>query len=96
MTFSTQVSIGSNWKNWKITFYAQERDWGSSPVKLGVPLIYDLLNDPKEEYGATLTPNAWVGGPMMQIVADFEASTKRYPLIASGTPDPYRPPSPTK
>jgi arylsulfatase len=81
------------WKNWKIAFYAQERDWGSAPVKLGVPLIYDLLNDPKEEYGATLTPNAWVGGPMMQIVADFEASSRRYPLIASGTPDPYRPPA---
>ena len=80
------------WRNWKIAFYEQERDWWSSPVKLGVPKIYDLLSDPKEEYGATLTPNAWVGGPMMKIVADFEASLKRYPPIAPGTPDPYRPP----
>lgn len=81
------------WKNWKIAFYETERDWWTSPVKLGVPKIYDLLVDPKEEYGATLTPNAWVGGPMMQIVAKFEESLKRYPPIAPGTPDPYRPPS---
>ena len=80
------------WRNWKMTFYEQERDWWSAPVKLGVPKIYDLLSDPKEEFGATLTQNGWVGGPMMKIVADFEASIKRYPPIAPGTPDPYRPP----
>lgn len=69
-----------------------ERDWWSPPTKLGVPKIYDLLADPKEEYGATLTPNAWVGGPMMQIVVKSEESLTRYPQIAPGTPDPYRPP----
>jgi arylsulfatase A-like enzyme len=80
------------WKNWKIAFYEAERDWWSSPVKMGVPKIYDLINDPKEEYGATLTQNGWVGGPAMEIVASFEASLKRYPPIAPGTPDPYIPP----
>jgi arylsulfatase A-like enzyme len=80
------------WKNWKMAFYEQERDWWSPPIKLGVPKIYDLISDPKEEYGATLTPNAWVGGPMMTIVAGFEESLKRYPPIAPGTPDPYSPP----
>jgi hypothetical protein len=52
-----------------------------------VPKIFDLISDPKEEYGATLTPNAWVGGPMMKIVAEFEHSLKRYPPIAPGTPE---------
>jgi arylsulfatase len=80
------------WRTWKIAFYAQERDWWTPPTKLGVPLIFDLTADPKEEYGATLTPNAWVGGPMMQIVAEFERSLKRYPPIPTGTPDPYKPP----
>jgi arylsulfatase len=79
------------WKNWKMTFYEEERDWWSPPTKLGVPKIFDLISDPKEEYGATLTPNAWVGGPMMKIVAEFEQSLKRYPPIAAGTPDPYTP-----
>ena len=79
------------WKNFKMAFYEQERDWWSPPTKLGVPKIFDLLSDPKEEYGATLTPTAWVGGPMMKIVAEFEASLKTYPPISPGTPDPYRP-----
>jgi arylsulfatase len=79
------------WRNFKIAFYEQERDWSTPPAKSGVPRIYDLIADPKEEYGQTLTPNAWVGGPMMKIVADFEASVQRYPLIAPGTPDPYTP-----
>jgi arylsulfatase len=79
------------WRNWKIAFYGEERDWWTVPAKLGVPKIYDLLSDPKEEYGMTLTPNAWVAGLMMKIVAEFEGSLKRYPPIAPGTPDPYRP-----
>jgi arylsulfatase len=62
-------------------------------VKLGVPKIFDLINDPKEEYGASLTPNAWTVGPMMKIVAEFEQSVQRHPLIPTGTPDPYRPPA---
>jgi arylsulfatase len=81
------------WRNWKIAFYEAERDWGTPPAKLGVSKIFDLINDPKEEYGATLTANGWVGGPMMQIVAEFEESLKRDPPIAPGTPDPYRPPA---
>lgn len=81
------------WKNWKMAFYEQERDWWSAPTKLGVPKVFDLLSDPKEEYGATLTANGWVGGPMMKIVAEFEQSLKRYPPIAPGTPDPYQPPA---
>jgi arylsulfatase A-like enzyme len=79
------------WKNWKLSFYEQQRDWWSPPTKLGVPKVFDLISDPKEEFGATLTPIAWVGGPMMKIVAEFEQSLKRYPPIAPGTPDPYQP-----
>lgn len=80
------------WKNWKLAFYEQERDWWTPPTKLGVPKIFDLISDPKEEYGATLTPNGWIGGPSMKIVVDFEKTLKRYPPIAPGTPDPYTPP----
>jgi arylsulfatase A-like enzyme len=80
------------WHDYKMAFYEAERDWWSPPIKLGVPKIFDLIKDPTEEYGATLTADAWVGGPMMTIVADFEASVKKYPLIEPGTPDPYTPP----
>jgi arylsulfatase len=81
------------WKNWKLAFYEEQHDWWTPAVKLGVPKIFDLINDPKEEYGASLTPNAWTVGPMMKIVAEFEQSVQRHPLIPTGTPDPYRPPA---
>jgi arylsulfatase len=29
---------------------------------------------------------------MMKIVGEFEASLKKYPPVAPGTPDPYTPP----
>ena len=80
------------WKNFKMTFYEAQRDWWTPAVKLGVPKIFDLVNDPTEEYGATATANAWVSGPMMKIVVEFEQSLRKYPPIAPGTPDPYRPP----
>jgi arylsulfatase len=80
------------WKNYKMSFYEQERDWWSPATKLGVPQIFDLYTDPKEEYPATLTPNAWVGEYMMKIVGDFEKSLVKYPPIKPGTLDPYQPP----
>src|SRR5690606_23824640 len=79
-------------KNWKLAFYGEERAWWSPPTKLGVPLIFDLISDPKEEYGATLSPDGWIGGPAMEIVADFEKSLRLHPPIAPGTPGPYTPP----
>lgn len=80
------------WRNWKMAFYEAQRDWWSPATKLGVPKIFDLFTDPKEEYPATATENAWVGGPMMKIVVEFEQSLKQYLLIPPGTPDPYMPP----
>lgn len=72
------------WRNFKMAFYEREHDWWTAPTKLGVPKIYDLYNDPKEEYPGTLTPNAWVGGPMMKIVAEFEASLKKFSTNRAG------------
>lgn len=80
------------WRNWKIVFYDDERDWWTPPAKLGEPKLFDLITDPKEEYPATGMRNTWVSGPAMKIVTDFEASLKRYPPIPPGTPDPYTPP----
>jgi arylsulfatase len=80
------------WQNWKVAFYEEQRDWWTPPAKLGVPKLFDLITDPKEEYPQTGLRNSWVATPAMKIVADFEASLKKYPPIAPGTPDPYTPP----
>ena len=79
------------WRDYKMAFYEGERDWWSPPTKLGVPKIFDLIADPKEEYGTTASQNGWVGAPVMKIIAGFEESTKKFPLIQPGTPDPYKP-----
>ena len=38
------------------------------------------------------TVDSWVVGPMLKMITAFEASTKKHPLVAMGTPDPYTPP----
>jgi arylsulfatase len=79
------------WRNWKVVFYDEERDWWTVPAKLGVPKAFDLITDPKEEYPQTGLRNSWNARPAMKIVADFEESLKKYPPIQPGTRDPYQP-----
>ena len=80
------------WRNWKIAFYDEERDWWTPPQKLGVPKGFDLVTDPKEEYPQAGLRSTWNARPAMKVVADFEQSMKKFPPIAPGTPDPYSPP----
>ncbi|HEY6806334.1 MAG TPA: arylsulfatase [Pyrinomonadaceae bacterium] len=82
------------WRNWKIVFYEEERDWWTPPTKLGQPKAFNLITDPKEEYPQTGLLSTWVAGPALKVMLDFEQSLKRYPPILPGTPDPYRPPAP--
>ena len=80
------------WRNWKIAFYDEQRDWWSPPVKLGQPKAFDLITDPKEEYPQTGLRNTWSAGPALKVVTDFEQSLKAHPPIPPGAPDPYTPP----
>jgi arylsulfatase len=79
------------WRNWKIVFYDEQRDWWTPPLKLGTPKAFDLITDPKEEYPATALRNTWNVKPAMDIVVEFEKSLEKHPPIAPGTPDPYVP-----
>jgi arylsulfatase A-like enzyme len=83
---------GVKWRNWKIVFYDEERDWWTPPLRLGQPKAFDLITDPKEEYPATGIRSTWNAGPALKILAEFEESLRRYPPVAPGTPDPYTPP----
>ena len=80
------------WKNWKVVFYDEQRDWWTPPTKLGSPKAFDLITDPKEEYPQTGLRSSWIAGPAMKVVVEFEQSLKKHPPIAPGTPDPYTPP----
>ncbi len=80
------------WRNFKIHSYDQET-MVSPPLKLGIPYLFNLYTNPQEDRNK-LALDSWVIGPALNLIADFEASVKRYPLIAMGTPDPYTPPRP--
>ena len=81
------------WRNWKVVFYDEQRDWWTPPTKLGSPKAFNLITDPKEEYPQTGLLSSWIAGPAIKVMVDFEASLKKYPPIAPGTPDPYKPPA---
>jgi arylsulfatase len=78
------------WRNFKAHFYRQET-MVSPPIKLAIPLLFNLYTNPREDEDKVIT-DGWVFGPVLKMVAEFEASVKKYPLIAMGMPDPYRPP----
>ena len=77
------------WRNWKVHFFRQDTMF-DPPLRLPLPYAYNLYTDPREENN---TIDTWVLGPALRIVAEFEQSVKKYPLIPMGTPDPYRPPT---
>ena len=54
-------------------------------------LEQELRSDPKEETDVK-DANPWARSLMDKLVADFEATTERYPHVVGGTPDPYVPP----
>jgi arylsulfatase len=60
------------WRNWKVAFYDEQRDWWTPPTKLGTPKAFDLITDPKEEYPATTVRNSWNAVPVVKIVTEFE------------------------
>jgi arylsulfatase len=78
------------WKNWKLVFYEEERDWWTPPLKL-VPKLFNLITDPKEEYPQIGIDNTWVTTPTLRIAAEMLASLRKFPPIPPGTPDPYTP-----
>ena len=75
------------WRNWKMHFFRQDTMIDPA-VEFGVPVLYNLYTDPREEKPAIDT---WVITPMLKIVDAFKASTRGNPLIPMGTPDPYVP-----
>ena len=77
------------WRNYKLHFYQQDTML-APPVKLGVPLLFNLYLNPTEE-ADKIAHDSWVVGPMLQMVGAFEESVKKYPLIRMGTPEPYKP-----
>lgn len=57
--------------------------------------LFNLRSDPKEESDIK-DANPWAQSVMDKIVADFNATTERYPHVPQNAPDPYVPPGISK
>ncbi|TPQ37850.1 arylsulfatase [Cupriavidus pinatubonensis] len=82
----------AKWHNFKAHFYQQD-NMEAPAAKLPIPYFFDLYTNPREDEQKRMY-SSWAIGPMMKMIGDFQASTKKYPLIPMGTPDPYVPPAP--
>jgi arylsulfatase A-like enzyme len=75
------------WHDWKFHYvYNAEPDEAGGPARL-----FNLRSDPKEESDIKAF-NPAVLAEIDKIVADFWATTRRYPNVPRRTPDPYVPP----
>ncbi len=77
------------WRDWKF-HYSFQTEAGGAPAAPGMRLFH-LLSDPREESDIK-DANPWAESAMAKIVADFEATTARYPHVPPNAPDPYTPP----
>ena len=77
------------WHDWKL-HYVYTPEAGAPPVP---PLmrLFNLRSDPKEETDVK-DFNPWAQTLIDRIVADFNATTAKYPHVPVNAPDPYAPP----
>jgi arylsulfatase len=82
------------WGNWKVHFLEQAT-MGSPVIRPGMPRIYHLLRDPKEQYDLFHyggDDGYWVLPAIMERVVAHQMTLQEEPPIRVGTPDPYVPP----
>ena len=77
------------WHDWKL-HYTYQPEAGAPPVP---PLmrLFNLLSDPKEDTDIK-DANPWAQSLMDKLVAEFTATTARYPHVPPNAADPYQPP----
>jgi arylsulfatase len=83
------------WRDWKLAFYEETRDWFSTPSKLTLPKLFHLTSDPKEEYPEETLRHSWVMKPALAAIRAFTESLKQHPAIPEGTRGTWRPPQPS-
>ena len=81
------------WRNWKMHF-TELPTMGSLIVNPGMPRLYHLLRDPKEQYDLIHyggKDGFWVMPAIMERLAEHKKTLMKEPPIQLGTPDPYVP-----
>jgi len=76
------------WRDWKFHYVFMPEPRTPVPPLMR---LFNLRSDPKEESDIK-DANPWAQSAMDKIVADFMATTERYPYVPPNAPDPYAPP----
>jgi len=84
------------WRNWKLSFYEETRDWFGTPSKLTLPKLFNLTTDPKEEYPEETLRNSWAIVSCLKVVREFQESLKTFPPVPEGLRERFQPPPQTK
>ena len=77
------------WHDWKFHYAFQPEAGG--PTVPPLMRLFHLLSDPREETDIK-DANPWAQSVMDKLVAEFTATTERYPHVPPNAPDPYTPP----
>jgi arylsulfatase len=84
---------GVKWRNYKMMTKEIDLGFGDPTRSYGVPLLYDLHTDPKEEtpIHAQWYEIGWIRWPAGEYLVQHLGSLQAEPPIPPGTPDPYEP-----
>ena len=82
----------AKWRDWKMHF-AWEAEPNAGVNHLESPLLFNLVQDPKEETDVNTTAG-WVRTPIRHMIHDFQEGLKRNLPIPSGAPDDFVPGKP--
>ena len=84
--FACRRRLCTRWQNFKTVFVEQRQFFDSSPP-IANPRIIKLLTDPKEREPVD-SPHlhTWVVAHFTRLIAEFQASIQREPLIPFGAP----------
>ncbi len=89
IVYNNDDVYGYKWRNWKMHLIELE-NMDSSPERLNVPRIYNLITDPKEQYSMS-EEATWILPVMFEKIIAFQQTLVEEPPIELGTPDPYKP-----
>jgi arylsulfatase len=78
------------WKDWKFHYAYMPEPRVTEPPLMR---LFNLRSDPHEDTDIK-DANPWALGLFDKLVADFNATTARYPHVPQGAQDPYTPPKP--
>jgi arylsulfatase A-like enzyme len=80
------------WRNYKVHL-VQQRHPADPPLRLNVPQVYNLIQDPKEQFDCVPAgfSASWMWAPVFREILTFNVSLAKEPPIPFGTPEPYVP-----